>query len=355
MLSRCLVAAVLVATSANAGPLDPPPGPIAPTHKTLTQVEPRTPISHETTPGDESSLYRITAPGSYYLTGNIDGVHGKRGITIDASNVIIDLNGFVMRGAVPGKEGGGSLEAIGRDILADVSGVTVTNGVITDWRGGVLLTGFAARGSVVTGLSVRGSLIGISVPSVSVVRWCTVDDGGSSEKGQAGIVADGSSTIESCRVLSAFTEDSEGIWVFSHCIVRDCVVTGGGVMGIRGASSENLVERCWVSTFGSGIEVHSRTVVRHCVVSGTGGDAIAVIGTDNQIERNSVRSSTIGLHVTGSGNIMLANTASGNTTSFDIAAGNVGHFKLAATGLAFAGDGGGVAPSGGDSNTNYAY
>ena len=51
-----------------------PPGPPAPTMKTLDQVEPRTPVSAATTPGDATALYVISQPGSYYLTGNITGV-----------------------------------------------------------------------------------------------------------------------------------------------------------------------------------------------------------------------------------------------------------------------------------------
>src|SRR5687767_12820054 len=80
-----------------AGPLDPPSGPITSTHKTLTQVEPRTPISTATTPGDADSTFRITQPGSYYLTGNITGEASKKGIELilaGGSQVTIDLNGF---------------------------------------------------------------------------------------------------------------------------------------------------------------------------------------------------------------------------------------------------------------------
>lgn len=57
--------------------------------KTLAQVEPRTPIGPDTTPGDNDStpsLYKITQPGSYYLTGPITGVADKIGIETAASN-----------------------------------------------------------------------------------------------------------------------------------------------------------------------------------------------------------------------------------------------------------------------------
>src|SRR5678815_4185257 len=78
-----------------------PPGTPAPTMKTLDQVEPRVAINATNTPGDTDSLFKITQPGSYYLTGNITGVAGKHGIAIAASGVTVDLNGFDVAG-VPG-------------------------------------------------------------------------------------------------------------------------------------------------------------------------------------------------------------------------------------------------------------
>jgi len=73
------LAVVVAATggTASAGDLNPPPGPVAPTMKSLSEVEPRIAINATNTPGDADSLFKITQPGSYYLTGNITGVAGK--------------------------------------------------------------------------------------------------------------------------------------------------------------------------------------------------------------------------------------------------------------------------------------
>lgn len=64
-----IVALAFAAGALVAGPLDPPSGAIAPTYKTLAQVEPRIPLTQETAPGDANSTFRITQQGSYYLTG----------------------------------------------------------------------------------------------------------------------------------------------------------------------------------------------------------------------------------------------------------------------------------------------
>ncbi len=95
-----LAAGAILTGRAQAGPIDPPAGPIIPTGKPLTEVEPRIAISSTNTPGDADSMFKITQPGSYYLTSSITGVIGRHGIKVAASGVTIDLNGFIMRGLV---------------------------------------------------------------------------------------------------------------------------------------------------------------------------------------------------------------------------------------------------------------
>src|SRR5262249_213268 len=64
----------------------PPPSAPAPTVKPLDQIEARTPIGTART---------ITKSGAYYLTKNIKVTSGNA-ITINASNVVLDLNGFTI-------------------------------------------------------------------------------------------------------------------------------------------------------------------------------------------------------------------------------------------------------------------
>src|SRR5216117_1440443 len=119
---------VVVGTLASlAGPLDPPAGPVAPTGKTLGEVEPRIAVNAANTPGDSNSLFKITQPGSYYLTGNITGVANKHGIEIAASGVTLDLNGFDLLGAP------GSLDGVSVTTAAVQSNITVFNGSVRAW------------------------------------------------------------------------------------------------------------------------------------------------------------------------------------------------------------------------------
>ena len=48
----------------SAGDLNPPAGPVTPTMKTLTEVEPRIAINAANTPGDVSSTFKMIEPGS---------------------------------------------------------------------------------------------------------------------------------------------------------------------------------------------------------------------------------------------------------------------------------------------------
>lgn len=61
------------------GSLTPPPGPPAPTVKTLDQVEARTIVNATNTPGDGANTFIISASGSYYLTGNLTGEADMQG------------------------------------------------------------------------------------------------------------------------------------------------------------------------------------------------------------------------------------------------------------------------------------
>jgi hypothetical protein len=98
-----------------------PPGPPGATMVTLSQVEPKTPISF--------APFVITNPGSYYLTTNLFvTVVNTNAITIQANNVTIDLNGFTLSGTGTGD---------GIQAASPFQQLMVRNGIIQDWSNGV--------------------------------------------------------------------------------------------------------------------------------------------------------------------------------------------------------------------------
>ena len=100
------VLAMVVAAPTLAGELNPPGGAVAETMKTLQQVEPRTPINMDNTPGDTDIVFKITASGSYYLTRNVSTAGIRSGIEVAVSNVTIDLMGFSVFPLTGGSIGG---------------------------------------------------------------------------------------------------------------------------------------------------------------------------------------------------------------------------------------------------------
>ena len=130
-----LAGLVVFALAAVGGNLEPsaPPGP---TMKTLDEVEPR--IAVQSLPGDANSLYVISEPGSYYLTGNITGEPNKCGITIAANNVTVDLMGFSLIG-VPGSLDGICVQYQETDEPLPIEEVSfnfcIRDGTICNWGG----------------------------------------------------------------------------------------------------------------------------------------------------------------------------------------------------------------------------
>ncbi|MBX9735854.1 MAG: right-handed parallel beta-helix repeat-containing protein [Phycisphaerales bacterium] len=140
-----------LAKLSHAGPLSPPSGPITST----PGPEPRIEINSVNTPGDSTSVFKITTPGNYVLKQDVIGSSGKHGILIGPlvpGLVTIDLNGYALRG------GSGSLNGI--EISNSLtSTVRISSGVILNW-GGTGINGGPLTGPI---LSIIAILIGLCV------------------------------------------------------------------------------------------------------------------------------------------------------------------------------------------------
>ncbi len=259
----CLSLAV-VAGSLIAGPLDPPAGPVTASFKTLTDVEPRTAISASNTPGDADSLFKITQPGSYYLTGNVAGVAGKSGIEVTARGVTIDLNGFSLQGAPDSLAGIVAIEENGQ-----VRDLTVRNGRVNGWGSWGLACSVAANLEV-DSLRVGGCAGGIQGSARARVSRCHVVDMLTSDGISLGV----DSMVSDCNFLTL----SRAIVAGDYSMVRDCVIgtaNGGSIVLGAGGNVSNVA----IANGGTGIKVAQGSIVRDCTLrSPTGGGIIASNG-----------------------------------------------------------------------------
>lgn len=113
---------LLISHSVAADPMAPP-GPPGPVFKNLGEIEPRAALGGQ----QAASPILIDSPGSYYLTGPVTAVPGHPAISINADQVLLDLNGFTVTGDANSEDGHG-IHVSGRQ-------VTILNGTVRDAGG----------------------------------------------------------------------------------------------------------------------------------------------------------------------------------------------------------------------------
>ncbi len=371
-------ALIVAAGTLIAGPLDPPAGPIASTGKTLTEVEPRIAINATNTPGNTSTVFRITQPGSYYLTGNLVGVANKHGIDIASSGVTIDLNGFEVLG-----NGAASGAFDGIRTAVSTKNVTVRNGHVRNWgddgvelanivnsagarveqvqstgNGGSGIVCSTSNGQVLqctasengaTGISaarlisqcsaVDNTGIGLSVgqggsildstaftngdDGIHVGFGCTIANCTSDNNTGDGIEASNGSTITACSFIA---NGGSGINIFTSITVRNCTSVSNTLYGID-ADTSCHIEGCTANSNQlDGIRIGSRGVARNNIANSNGpaeiGAGIHCSGSDTRIDGNTCNNNDFGITADGTGNIIISNTCANNVQAFVIVADN---------------------------------
>jgi parallel beta-helix repeat protein len=350
---RLIVGVVVCCTGAAAlaGPLTPPGAPSS-TGKTLTEVEPRIAVNATNTPGDADSIFRITLPGSYYLTGNVTGAAGFHGVEIQTNDVTLDLNGFSLLGV------SGSLNGVNMPNFA--VNVVIRNGHVRAWGG--------------SGVSAR-------IDIGRIERVTAYGNGGwGIDNAPSGTYT---THIVSCEAMGngAIVAGAGGIRGGQVSVITDCLAfsnTGAGILAGQGSRVAGCLSR---SNIGDGIVVSTGSVVSNCTADSNSGDGIeanadcTIIGNscdgngasvadgagihvtafDNRIEGNNVTDNDRGIDVDASGNFITRNTCGGNAVNWDIAFGNVCLIVSATTSGAISGNSGGVAPGSTDPNANFTY
>ena len=283
--------------------------------KTLDQIEPRKEINATNTPGDASSVFRITAAGSYYLSGNITGVSGKNGIIVSAEDVTIDLNGFELLGVA------GSSNGI---VAISTRSVHIRNGLIRGWsfagiEGGATLSGVLER----VQLSNNGTA-GMRVNAGWVISHCSA-------------TANGTHGFEAGRILGAPGQSST-LTVFEACVA---VSNGGsgftGIMNLQNCTAafnatgfdirDGTIIGCAGTGNDIGILARGGAVLRHNSITSSFVAGIQISNgasssTRNLIENNLVVSGGIGIDVDWPDNVIRANTVRANTDNYSLVPGN---------------------------------
>ncbi len=359
-----LAAGAFLAGKAHAGPLNPPPGPIAPT----PGPEPRIPINQTNTPGTATALFRITQPGSYYLTANIRGQAGRHGIEIAANGVTLDLMGFDVEGV------SGSLDGI-RTGFAGLRNIVIRNGSVRKWVGsGVNLSVNAPISSWIEGVLANAN----SASGITADGNCTVIDCVASQNSGSGISLGSSGRILRC---DSYSNTGVGITVFAGCLVQDCSANFNGLNGIGAAVQGNTITGCTAQgNNDSGIGVSQGCVITACntrnnavhgIASGSDtiilnnsssnngssgfGAGIITGGPRNRIEGNVCSGNRTGIQCNASRCFIARNACTNNETNWNIAANNQCLVINGANAPAILGDAGGASPGSTDPNANYTH
>lgn len=279
------------------GNLTPPPGPPAPTMKTLAQIEPRVDIL--TLAGDADSEHVLSNPGSYYLSGNLS-VFKTDGLRVTAADVHIDLNGFqIVRGF-----GTGGGKAISLEVGA--GGFSAHSGSIRGFADAI-----APKSSPPTNLRVRDLTVsqcdnGISLGSYlsTMATRCSVYDIAS--RGiQAGIISEciaaecGGLALDALIVSNSrgqSTGSSSGIDAFTVENSQGVSDSGAGlsVRIARGSLGGSTSGTGIASRIASGSQGSSSTGIgiSTAVADGSEGTSVGDEGIDSRVAIGSVGFST---------------------------------------------------------------
>jgi parallel beta-helix repeat protein len=278
-----LPAVTILCTAAllTAGPLDPPSGAIAPTYKTLNQVEPRTPITAATTPGDADSVYLISKPGSYYLVESMVAPAGKIAVEIEASNVTIDMRGFTISSLA-------TLSAIKLNGTSRTN-ITIRDGHIGTCLGnGIDLTN-QSRGGVIENIIVTGAAgMGIYAGNGFTLSNCSAVDCGS------GIRVESGNTLINC---AAFSNDGTGITTYTGTSLENCTASGNGYKGFVIAFNSTLSNCTAYNNEDIGFETSSSSLTGCTAYSNTlGGFLLSGGSATNCVARSN---DYIGIYLAG--------------------------------------------------------
>jgi len=304
--------------------------------KTLQEMEPRLPIDFTNTPGDGTSLFKISSAGSYYLTGSYTVGTGRNFLQITASNVTVDLNGFRIAGQA------GSLDGI--DALPGTTNIRVCNGSFAN-LGQAGIDADDSSGVRIEGIGVSGGgADGILLGTGSIVKDCVVTDvagtgfhlfDGSIADGCVaeacggdGFVGAGTATIRGCAARSNLVT---GIRLLAGATAEGCESAANGQYGVIcpfPSDGVRILDNDVVGNLTGGIVVTSNCIVSdNRVTAGGLQSSITATGNGNRVERNSTYAGLYGIIINAGtvDNLVVNNWSHGaqNSPAISVGGANV--------------------------------
>ena len=231
------------------------------------------------TPGDLPGFpVSITQPGSYKLSTNLTGNNTSLGIiSVEASNVTLDLNGFTITG--PGRDG------VFMKSTLQHSNITVLNGSISGMsRDGILLVNFIGPGIA-----------------------AQIDRVKSSHNGRIGIWVGENSTVANS---TAGYNGTTGIQSGEDNTVKNNIVYNNGSAGIFAEKGNIIKGNTARNNQESGIHARNNSVITHNTSTGNQTSGI-LADTGCTLSFNTATINNIGFNV-ARGSTIISNTARNN-------------------------------------------
>lgn len=291
---------LLTSWVAGQGTFPPTGSPTTPIMKTLQQIEPRVDLLNSVGANgvttSASVEFIISAPGAYYLSGNLAATK-THGIQINSAGVTLDLNGFEISRA-SGSGGDAIQSGTGLDQIVICNGALrgFANGVnLSSTQRGSRIQGVRARQMTGTGLqSGESSLIedctavacgiGIQTENHSVLSRCTAD----ACTGLYGIIAGLNSSLTSCTATNGTHPTGYGIFAATGSSLTGCVASkNAGTRGIIGVGSSTMLS-CAANNNTSvfGIEIGLSGTLTNCTANGntnTSATSGGILGAGNNV------------------------------------------------------------------------
>lgn len=319
------------------------------------------------------SPYTINNPGSYIVVKDLTTAQNLNCITINTSNVSIDLNGHTLYGA------GTTIGSTGYGVYcSNGNAISVTNGIIRDFRQyGINIFGLAIQVSRVhlfgnyngsyflngkiTDCSVEnnaydgigtgyssliqnniacfnglngiicgdGSVITNNVADnngsygISATGGCTITGNGVSSNTSAGIYCNG--VGETIINNNSYANGDTGISTGYACTIIGNNIYRNGSYGIVPGDFSLVKDNTSSGNLSGGISCfnNNQIIGNNCSVSTSGGAlGIYAAGTSNIILNNTITNNYYGLYITSGGNFHGGNILRSNTVSTTVAANN---------------------------------